>query len=171
MLASALILGSVAIVAVFLALSRPVSADGAARQAAGRALATAVVVQAIHFTEEAATGFEERFPALFGLSPIPFPVFVAFNVAWLLIWIASIAGIRSGRADAFFAAWFLAIAGLLNAVAHPLLAVASAGYFPGLITSPFIGLACVLLWMRLRRATGGTMLHPPGGLTHGGERS
>ncbi|MCP5090226.1 MAG: hypothetical protein GY949_04810, partial [Gammaproteobacteria bacterium] len=54
---------------------------------------------------------------------------------------------------AYFAAWFLAIAGMLNGVAHPLLAIAAGGYFPGLITSPFIGAAGVWLWLGLRKAT------------------
>ena len=51
------------------------------------------------------------------------------------------------------AAWFLAIAGMFNGIAHPLLAVAAGGYFPGLASSPFIGAASVWLWFRLRSAT------------------
>ena len=39
------------------------------------------------------------------------------------------------------------------ALAVALLAVASGGYFPGLVTSPFIGVASAFLWIRLRRAT------------------
>ena len=39
---------------------------------------------------------------------------------------------------AALAAWFLAIAGMFNGIAHPLLALASGGYFPGLVSSPFI---------------------------------
>jgi hypothetical protein len=54
---------------------------------------------------------------------------------------------------AFFAAWFLAIAGALNGIGHPLMAVAAGGYFPGLVSSPFVGLACIWLWIRLREAT------------------
>jgi hypothetical protein len=61
--------------------------------------------------------------------------------------------VRSARAPALFAAWFLAIAGMVNGIAHPLLAVAAGGYFPGLISSPVIGSAGVWLWVRLRRAT------------------
>ncbi|MBI2569230.1 MAG: hypothetical protein HYV63_19595 [Candidatus Schekmanbacteria bacterium] len=41
----------------------------------------------------------------------------------------------------------------MNGIGHPLFAVASGGYFPGLITSPLIGVAGVVLWGRLLRAT------------------
>ena len=98
--------------------------------------------------------FYEQLPALFGLPPgMPLSVFVGFNVAWLAVWVASIPGLRSARGVAFFAAWFLAIAGMLNGIAHPLLAVASGGYVPGLVTSSFVGSASVRLWFRLGPAT------------------
>jgi hypothetical protein len=83
---------------------------------------------------------------------MPFSFFVVFNVVWIAIWIASIPGLRSSRRIAFFAAWFLAIAGTLNGIAHPLMAVTARGYFPGLVSSPFVGLACIWLWSRLRLA-------------------
>ncbi len=91
--------------------------------------------------------------ALLGLPGIPLSVFVVFNLTWLGIWVASVPGLRSARAAAFFAAWFLAIAGMFNGIAHPLLAIAAGGCFPGLLSSPFIGVASVWLWLRLRRAT------------------
>ncbi len=72
---------------------------------------------------------------------------------WLGIWVVSIPGLRSGRGVALFAAWFLAIAGMANGIAHPLLAVAAGRYFPGLLSSPVIGLASLWLWLQLRRAT------------------
>ncbi len=153
-LPSVVALGLAALAALLLALRRyspPVRSSE--RRAASRALTVAVAVQAFHFAEEAATGFHERFPGLFDLPSLPFEGFVAFNVAWLGIWALSVPGLRSGRAPAFFAAWFLAIAGMLNAIAHPLLAVAAGGYFPGLVTSPAIGAAGVGLWLRLRGAT------------------
>jgi hypothetical protein len=110
-------------------------------------------LQSGHFVEEWATGFHARFPALFGLEPMPLSIFVVFNLTWIVIWIVSIPMLRSARRAAFFTAWFLAIAGALNGLAHPLMSAAVAGYFPGLITSPFIGLAGVCLWRRLRNAT------------------
>ena len=47
----------------------------------------------------------------------------------------------------------LAIAGTFNGIAHPALALAAGGYFPGLISSPVIGVAGVLLWRSLLRST------------------
>jgi len=38
---------------------------------------------------------------------------------------------------------------MVNGIAHPLLAVDAAGYFPGLITAPMLGVAGAALWMRL----------------------
>lgn len=58
---------------------------------------------------------------------------------WLGIWVLSVPGLRSARAFAFFAAWFLAIAGMVNGIVHPLLAIFVGVYFPGLVSSPFIG--------------------------------
>jgi hypothetical protein len=159
LLPSIVALGLAALAALHLALSRRSPPEKVAeRSGAARALALAVGLQSVHFAEEAATGFHERFGAVFGLPGMPLTGFVIFNLAWLGIWLASIPGLRSARTFAFFAAWFLAIAGMLNGIAHPLLAVAEGGYFPGVVSSPLIGAASVLLWLRLRRAT-----HPQGG--------
>ncbi len=151
---SVVILGSVALFALYLARHRPSPvARMPQRMAASYALTFATIAQSVHFIEEAVTGFHERFPALVGLPAMPFAGFVAFNVVWIGIWIASIWGVRSNRSPAFFAAWFLAIAGTFNGLGHPLMAVAAGGYFPGLYTSPFVGALSVWLWLRLRRAT------------------
>ena len=127
--------------------------SAAARHAASVALALSLLIQTIHFVEEAATGFDVRLGPLFGLPEMPRTAFLVFNLIWIGIWVASIPGLREARPLAFFAAWFLAIAGMINGIAHPLLALAAEGYFPGLVSSPFIGLASVWLWVRLRRAT------------------
>ena len=151
---SVVVLGLVAIVAVRLAQRRSSPIEAAQeRIAASTVLGFATAVQGVHFAEEWVTGFHVRFPALLGLEPMPVSFFVLFNLAWIAIWIVSIPFLRLGRQPAFFAAWFLAIAGALNGVAHPMMAIASGGYFPGLITSPAIGFAGVILWQRLRRAT------------------
>jgi hypothetical protein len=84
---------------------------------------------------------------------MPLAFFVVFNLTLIAIWIASIPLLRSARRLGFFAAWFLAIAGMLNGIAHPLMAIASGGYFPGLVSSPFIGLVSIYLWRRLKGAT------------------
>ena len=154
LLPSLVILGGVAAAALFLARERSSPVDLVEeRVAAATALGLAIAAQGAHFAEEWATGFHIRFPALFGLPPMPLSFFVTFNLAWLVIWIVSVPFVRSARRPAFFAAWFLAIAAMMNGAAHPALAIASEGYFPGLITSPAIGLAGLWLWVRLRRAT------------------
>lgn len=153
-LPSLFVLGAAALAALFLARHRwsPPGKKPQRRAAAG-VLALAAGVQSIHFAEEAVTGFHDRLGALFGLPGMPFAGFLAFNLLWLGIWIASIPGLRSGRAAAFFAAWFLAIAGMLNGVLHPLLALAAGTYFPGLVSSPFIGAASAWLCFRLLHAS------------------
>ena len=151
---SILVLSLAAIAALLLAMRRPSPARLVSQRAeAAKALTLATAIQSAHFAEEWATGFHVRFPALFGLEPMPLGLFVGFNLTWIAIWVASIPLLRSARIPALFAAWFLAIAGMLNGLAHPMLAVASTGYFPGLMTSPFIGLAGVWLWRQLNRAT------------------
>lgn len=153
-LPSVVVLGLVAIFAVQLAQERSSPFEVAdKRRAASRVLGTATAIQGVHFAEEWATGFHVRFPALLGMEPMPLSFFISFNVAWLAIWILSIPLVRKGRRPALFAAWFLAITAMLNGVAHPAMAAVSGGYFPGLFSSPFIGLAGVILWRRLREAT------------------
>jgi hypothetical protein len=153
-LPSMFVLGLAALASLLLVLSRWSPPENAAeRLAAARALAFAVGAQSVHFAEEAATGLHERLGVLFGLPGMPRTVFVVFNLAWLGIWVASVPGLRSSRSAAFFAAWFLAIAGMFNGIGHPLLAIAEGRYFPGLVSSPFVGVASVWLWLRLRRAT------------------
>ena len=155
-LPSLVILGLLAVIALRLAQSRSSPLEAATeRIAASTVLGVTTGVQCAHFTEELVTGFHVRFPALLGLDPMPLSFFVPFNLAWIAIWIISIPLLRLGRKPAFFAAWFLAIAGILNGIAHPMMAVASGGYFPGLITLPFIGVTGVILWQRLHKATAG----------------
>ena len=140
------VLGLAAFAALQLALRRPSSNELRMECAsASHLLALATAIQGGHFVEEWATDFHIRFPALFGLDPMPLSFFVVFNLTWIVVWSASVPLLRTGRKAAFFAAWFLAIAGMLNGVAHPLMAVLSGGYFPGLISSPFIGLVSIFL--------------------------
>ena len=154
MLPSVLVLGLAALAALLLTLNRSSPPEhGDERRAAARVLALCVAIHAVHLTEELSADFHERLGGLLGLPGIPLSLFVVFNLIWLGIWIASVPGLRSARPQAFFAAWFLAIAGMVNGIAHPLLAVLAGEYFPGLATSPIIGAASVWLWLRLRRAT------------------
>ncbi len=154
LLPSALSLGAVAAAALLLARKRPSPPPRIVqRRKAARALVVALLVQTLHFIEESASGFHHEFPATFGLPGMSFGAFAAFNLLCIGVWVAAIPGVRAGHSLAYFAAWFLALAGMLNGIAHPLLAVAADGYFPGLVSSPVIAAAGLWLWQRLRRAT------------------
>ena len=152
-LPSIIILGVLACGAWRLAASRAVSTDKRGRKAAAVMLLIATLVESAHFTEELARAFHVAFPAVFGQPPIPMAFFMAFNMVWLILWLASVPGVNAGHRGAMFTAWFLALAGMLNGIAHPLLAAYVGGYFPGLVTSPLIGFAGLLLWQRLRQTT------------------
>jgi hypothetical protein len=147
-------LGAAAIAAAVLTVMRGGIAAGAAElRAAARVAAVAVLLQAAHFAEEAATGFRERFPELLGLAPWSPRFFVSFNLFWLAVWAQSLRGLAARRRLALFPLWFLALAGVANGVAHPLLAARVGGYFPGLFTSPLVGVAGLVLLRRLLRLT------------------
>jgi hypothetical protein len=62
-------------------------------------------------------------------------------------------GINKGWRSAFFAPWFLTLAGIRNGVADPALAIGVNGYFPGLMTSPLIAGASCWLCIQLLRGT------------------
>jgi hypothetical protein len=142
------------VVAATLDLSR--GAMVAARRATlGRVALVATVIQAAHFGEELATGFHRRFPELLGLVPWSSGFFVTFNVFWLAVWGLCGWGLAVGRGIRSFPLWFLAIAGMANGVAHPALALRTGGYFPGLVTAPFLGVAGLRLWRCLLDATAG----------------
>lgn len=149
-----IVLGIAALAALLFAIFRKTPPDNnRQRQAASRALAATTAIQAIHFVEEFAAGFPAKFPALFGLPPMSTTYFITFNLAWLAIWVASIPGLRLGQRATYFAAWFLAIAGIINGVGHPAISIYVKGYFPGLLSSPLIGLAGIWLFSRLYAAT------------------
>lgn len=113
----------------------------------------AVVSQGTHFTEELLTGFHERFPALFGLDQMPLGFFVSFNVAWLAILSASVWGLGVRHRATLFPIWFLGAGCVANGVAHPSFSILVGGYFPGLVTSPVVGVVGVVLLRRLLLVT------------------
>ena len=147
------VLATIAMNMALTARKKPVAPE--ARRPAAIAFVTAIVLQALHFGEEAATGFHIQFPAVFGLEPMAFYGFFAFNLGWIVILIASVPGLGIGRTGARFAAWFLCLAAITNGIAHPALAFIAQGYFPGLFTSPLLGLAGVQLFRRLRQLQAG----------------
>jgi hypothetical protein len=152
-LPSIVVLTVVAFVALYLTISRGGVAASVPVQPAVRITAIAIVAQAGHFAEELTTGLHERLPATFGLAPLSLPVFVLFNVGWLGIWVLSAWGLARRRRAGLFPLWFLGIAGVINGVAHPLLALRVGGYFPGLATSPLMAAVGAVLLGRLSRLT------------------
>lgn len=140
--------------ALFLTFTRG-WADESARLVRGtiRTAAATVVLQAAHFTEELLTGLHERLPALFDLAPMSLRLFVAFNIAWLVIWSARASCLPARRRAALFPLWFLGIGCIVNGVAHPALSLVAGGYFPGLVTSPVVGVMGVMLMHRLLTIT------------------
>jgi hypothetical protein len=147
-------LGVAAVVAAWLTVARGPAVVGSPSLRAAVSLAmVALVCQSAHFAEELLTGFPRRFPAVLGLAPWSTPFFVSFNVLWIVVWGLACWGATAGVRVALFPLWFLGIASLANGVAHPLLAARACGYFPGLITSPLVGLAGLLLLRGLALAT------------------
>lgn len=106
----------------------------------------------VHLFEETINGFQVRFPELLGLSPWPTPLFLTFNFIWLAFWVAGSFVATAGRSLAVIC-YFLAIASMLNAIAHVGLCVATGGYFPGVWTAPVFGVAGFALYRGLQRAT------------------
>lgn len=143
-----------AAVALGLTLARrPVDAGRANRRQATSLVVVLLALQSLHAAEEYATGFSEQFPAVLGLAPWPAAFFLVFNVSLLVVWAAAVPGLAAGYRPAYMPVWFLALAGMANGVAHPLLALGAGGYFPGLLTSPLVGIGGVLLWRRLMTIT------------------
>lgn len=146
-LPSVIALGAVLIVAGVLTLARPeIGRETAQHRRFFLVSVLTTVAQAVHFVEEWQTGFASKFPGAFSLPAIPENAFVVFNIAWLAIWLLAIPGVRLGLSLALWPLWFLGLAAVLNAVAHPIIALRTGTYFPGLITAPVVGvLGAVLL--------------------------
>jgi hypothetical protein len=149
-------------VAVVVARRRPLGSPDAVRTAGVvGAGAAGVVLQTAHAAEELLTGFPARFSTLLGLAPWSPEAFAAFNLAWLAVWtLCLVALARRGAAPAW-PLWFLAMAQVLNLAAHPLLALAVGGYFPGLVTAPAVGATGIVLARRLLRAGPTASSAPP----------
>lgn len=133
------------LVSMIVAAARP-PRDGASSgiHRVRRLAAIAIAAQSMHVLEEGLTGFHVRFPELLGLAPWSASFFIGFNFFWILVWVVCAAFLPLTRAS-LFPLWFLAIASTLNGVAHPILSFQTGGYFPGLWTSPLVGLAGLLL--------------------------
>jgi hypothetical protein len=153
-LVSTAALGVCAVVAAVLTAVRgPIATSAAELRSAVRMAILVTLLQSAHFSEELGTGFASRYPELLGLAPLPSAFFISFNAFWIAVWAFSCWGLANRLRLALFPLWFLGIACLLNGLAHPAFALLTGGYFPGLITSAFIGAAGFLLIRRLARVT------------------
>ena len=132
---------------------RPVASLDRDRQQTTKVFALVVLMQALHTGEEYATHFYQAFPVALGLAPWPADFFLALNLTWLIVWAVAAFGLRTGYRVAFFPVWLLSIAAIVNGVAHPLLALQAGGYFPGLLTSPLLGIVGIILWRRVMALT------------------
>lgn len=147
-------LSSMAVVAMCLTIVRGgIRADATTLRHAAYIALLATGLQVGHFLEEAGMGLNRRFPEFFGLAPVPMESFVSINLVAIAIWVIAVFALSQGASVALFPLWFLGVACVSNAFLHPALAIASGGYFPGLFTSPVVGVAGVLLLRRLIRIT------------------
>jgi len=144
------VLSGAALLALLLTIRyRPSATDLDGCERTAQLFLIGLAAQCLHFTEEFVTRFYDRFPRLLDLPAWSGQFFVIFNLLWLCVWILSAIGLQRGYRIAFFPIWFFAIASLANGIAHPVLSIVTGGYFPGLITSPIVGLLGVLLLLRL----------------------
>lgn len=150
-----------ALMALLLTVTRSVGdPDPLARRSLVRLIALAILLQSLHFTEELLTGFHMRFPEMLGLRPWSITFFVGFNLFWIAVWGGSLAGVHRQLRAALFPLWFLGIACAANGIAHPLFSVVERGYFPGLWSSPLVGIAGFLLLRGLAAFTRAERLSP-----------
>lgn len=100
------------------------------------AYAAAVFVQCLHLIEEYHTGFYSAFPPILGGQAWSPGRFLAFNLVWLVVFVAAGIGMTTARRAAFLVALFLGLGvGIANGLGHLALAAQRGGYFPGTYTS------------------------------------
>ncbi len=144
-------------VALVLTLARPPRRVGiGARTKFVEVFLIGIACQCAHTFEEFVTGLHLLFPPLFGLAPLSAEYFVGFNVFWIGIWVLSAFGVLRGARVAYFPVWFFGLAMCLNGILHPSMAIWAAGYFPGLVTAPVVGIIGVVVTTRLFQLTGST---------------
>jgi hypothetical protein len=97
-----------------------------------------IAAQCLHCGEEYLTGFQQKFPALFGYEWSG-QRFVVFNLIWLALFLLAAVGIWRKVSLAYLIVLFFVIIGqVANGIAHLAFAIARRSYFPGTITAPVI---------------------------------
>lgn len=151
---SAVLLGALALAALHLALTRSWrNADPIAFTDTTRWTLALIVLQAMHFMEELSTGFHIQFPELFNQPAMLLPVFVLINLVFIVVWLSCLSGIAASKRRVLFPLWFLCLAGTANMAAHPIFALLDGGYFPGLFSSPFLGVVAIITFRKLLNLT------------------
>lgn len=152
---SIIALSAMAAVALAITVARGgINADPPALRSVARMAILAIVCQILHFAEEVGGGLNRRLPEFFGLDTVTMESFVGVNLVALAIWMLSVPALMARISAALFPLWFLAVASVSNALLHPALAMATGGYFPGVLTSPVVGVAGLFLLGGLARITG-----------------
>jgi hypothetical protein len=107
--------------------------------------------QFAHFGEELATGFQNRFPELYGAEPFPVYVFILFNMVSYLVFLLATVLVFARHLHFFLipVLFFIVYGAVGNAVAHTFWAVIHRGYFPGLFTAQAYWVLGPLLMARL----------------------
>ena len=152
---SAIALGTLFAIAVGLTASRSRISDGELISV-NRLVLLASGAQLLHFLEEAIFELNVRLPQAFGLPAMSFSFFLTINIAALVVWLWG-ALQRTFNPVVITTFWFLGLASVFNLLAHPTMAIRSGGYFPGLVTSPLVGVMGLLLTRRLWTATKGAI--------------
>jgi len=149
-LLKASILLAAAAAAVLLTVARGAGGeDPEARNGAAKLLLLGIALHCLHVAEEFVTGLHRRLPELLDVEPWSDDFFVIVNLLVIALVVLSSIGLAAAFLPAMAPAWFFAIAMAANGVAHPALAVAVGGYFPGLVTSPIVGVVGAVLVRRL----------------------
>lgn len=107
--------------------------------------------QFAHFGEEFATGFQTRFPELYGAEPYSTILFILFNIISYLLFLLATLLVFARHLHFFLVPilFFVVYGAIGNAVAHTFWAVLHKGYFPGFFTAQAYWVLGPLLLTRL----------------------
>ena len=120
-----------------------------------------IVTQSAHSLEEYAFALYDVFPpARFAASLVsadPATGFAVLNSAFVIfgIWTYTIP-VRTGWPSARALAWVWIAISLLNGVGHPVMALRTGGYFPGVGTAPVLFVVAIVLAVLLRNRPSGS---------------